>query len=732
MRSWLQNLYQHFKNHSRIKTPTLLQMEAVECGAAALGIILGYYHRYVPLEELRVDCGVSRDGSKAINMLKAARSYGLEAFGARAEPKDLKSITLPCIVFWEFDHFVVVEDIQADSVYINDPAMGRRTLSPHEFDKAFTGIVLIFKPGPLFKPGGERLSIIKSLQERLKNNYDAIQFIVFISLTLIIPGIIIPGITKIFIDNVLAKGMHSWLQLLLIALCLTGLLRGVLFAIQQYHLIRLHMKLMLTSSAKFVWHIFRLPLAFFEQRYIGDIQNRIESNDHMSSLAATEVSSSMVGLITIIFYAIVMFFYDYRLTLIGIFASLCNAILLYLISERLTNVSRLLIQEEGKLSGIEMSGLAAIETIKSCGLDDHLFKKLTGNHAKIIQAEQKIFFYHQILSVLPYFITAFSGILILGLGSYWIIKGELTVGTLIAFQILLYNFEEPLKILLETSTKIQEVKGEITRLDDVFHHKEDLRFKIQEGILNTPHLDNPLLEIRDVTFGYSELDPPFIQNFSLQLKAGQHIVLVGKTGCGKSTIAKLIAGLYTPWSGEIKIHGQPLKNISIEALSKIINMVEQDIVLFEGTVRDNLTLWDNHIPLSDLEIAAKDALIYSVLQGREHFFESAVSMNGQNFSGGERNRIDIARALVQNPEILILDEGTASLDAATEQQILQNIKKRGQALLMITHRLNAIVDADEIIVLENGKIQERGKHEELLALDGTYSKLIKEQDGIRE
>lgn len=729
------HFFKSLRETSRIVTPTILQMEATECGAAALGIILGYYKCYVPLEELRTQCGVSRDGSKAFNMIKAARSYGLKAYGARGEPDNLKQLNFPFIVFWQFNHFVVVEDIQNDWIFINDPALGRRKVSHAEFDTSFTGIILVFEPGPDFKPGGNSPSVLISIKQRLQGSVPAIQFLMLISLTLIVPGIIIPAFSKIFIDDILVHGLTRWLPLLLIGLCLTAVLRSVLSGIQQYHLLRLHMKVMLTSSARFLWHVFRLPIAFFEQRYAGDIQDRVEANDQIASVVSSDVTASVVSSFTLIFYVIVMLFYDWRLTLLGLITSLSNAFILYQISRRLSDSSRLLSQEQGKLTGIVIAGLAAIETIKSSLLDNHFFKRITGNHAKIIQARQKIAIYHQVLSSSTHLLSGLCTALVLGVGSYRIMQGELTVGTLIAFQTLLISFNEPLNSLLNISTKIQEIRGDLARLEDVLNNAEDPRFVNKppqhsqikplastdvNGEPNVSASQN-VIEMRDVSFGYSPFEPPLIQNFSLTLAKGGQIALVGATGSGKSTIAKLLCGLYPPWQGEIFIQGVQLSELEPSHLSKIMASVDQEILLFEGSVADNLTLWDPEIPITDLERACQDALILEVLHSREHLFESHIEANGQNFSGGERQRLEIARALVRNPQLLIIDEGTAALDSMTEQKIMQNLKKRGYSLLMITHRLSTIRDSDEIIVLNNGRIHERGTHETLIALGGMYA-----------
>jgi len=707
-----------------VKTPTILQMEATECGAVALAIILAYYGRFVPLEELRVQCGVSRDGSKALNVLKAARHYGLIAEGMRGEPQNLYQAKFPCIVFWKFNHFVVVEDIQKNSVFINDPESGRRVVDSLEFNKSFTGIILALKPGLDFEQKGEAPSTFRGLRNRIRSSMPAISFLILISIMLIVPGIVIPGLSKIFIDNVLLQGIHQWLVLLLSGFFITAVFRAILSWLQAYYLLRLDLKLMLTGSARLLWRVLRLPIVFFEQRYAGDIVERLGGNERIASILANDLSSSVVSLFSIFFFAIIMFLYDWRLTVIGLITASANLFILYKMSTRLKDTSRQFLQERGKLFGIEISGIRAMETLKSSALDNHFFKRWAGNHAKIVDMQQKLNLYHLVVSTVPTLLSSLTTVIILGLGSYRVMEGALTVGTLVAFQSLLASFNAPVTTLLGIGTKIQEVQGDIARMDDVLQSQEDVGFHLSVPESIVVPKTAPSIVLKEVSFGYSPLDPPLFQNLNLTLKSGGQIAIVGATGSGKSTIAKLVCGLYSPWSGEILIDGHPLTEVSKEYLANVLGFVDQDILLFEGTVRDNLTLWDPLIPIHDLERATQDACVFEVLQKRELGFDAILEEGGQNFSGGERQRLEIARALVRNPKILVLDEGTSNLDAIIEQKIVENLKRRGYGLLMITHRLSTILDSDSIIVLAGGKIIEQGTHTELMKENGHYATLI--------
>ncbi len=707
----------------RTKTPTILQMEAAECGAAALAIILAYYGHFVSLEEMRVSCGISRDGSKAVNMLQAARQYGLVAQGAKVELDALADLVFPFIAFWQFNHFVVVEGSDAKKVYINDPATGPRTITHEEFDQSFTGIVLLFEPGPDFKKSGQKESLLRSLLSRLQGIRTPLVYITIASLALVIPGIVIPGFTKVFIDEVLISHLSGWLLPLIWGLVFTALMRAALLWIQQTHLLRTELKLTLTTSTQFLWHVLRLPIAFFSQRYAGDISTRIAANDRLAILLSGDLSTSFVSLASMVFYAIVMFLYDWQLTLLGITTACINAALLYRVAKGIENNGRRLQQELGKLSGIEMSGLQAIETLKASGSENYFFQRWAGQHAQTINSQQRIHLYNLTLLILPQLLSGLMTVTVLGLGGWRIMQGYLTIGALVAFQSLLASFNEPLSTLLGLGSKLQEIRGDLARLDDVLRHPEDTRLAITSTTTDSSKLQGKL-ELDNISFGYSPLELPLLENIQLTLKPGGRIAVVGISGSGKSTLAKLICGLYQPWSGKILLDDQLLETIPQPVLSRSLAFVDQDICLFDGTVRNNLTLWDSSIPIATIEQAIKDAALESLITGRPGGLEDPIINSGVNFSGGQRQQLEIARALTAEPSLLVLDEATASLDALTEYQIVENLKQRGCSLLIVAHRLSTIRECDEILVLEKGKIVARGTHDQLCQVEGPYRQLL--------
>jgi len=709
----------------RVRTPTVLQMEAVECGAAALGIVLGYHGRFVPLEELRVACGVSRDGTKASNMLKVAREYGLTAKGFKKEPAGLRSLPLPLVVFWNFNHFLVVEGFKKKRVYLNDPAGGPRTVSAEEFDEAFTGVALAFTPNADFKKGGQKRSMLRGMRARMSGSELALVYVVLASLALVIPGLVIPIFTKVFVDEVLVKGLRDWLAPLLIGMAITAVLRAALTWLREHFLLRLETKLALRMSGQFFWHVLRLPMEFFSQRYGGEIGSRVAINDRVAQLLSGELATTLLNFVTIVFFAVLMFYYDVTLTIVGIVMALLNVGALRFVARKRVDGNQRLLQEQGKLVGTSMVGLQLIETLKATGSESDFFSRWSGQHAKVVNAQQDLSVYTQFLLAVPPLLTALNTVAILSIGALRVMDGHLTMGMLIAFQSLMSSFISPVEQLVGMGSTLQEIQGDLGRLDDVLRYKADsssIGDTSGDGDEDGSKLQGHMRFV-EITFGYNRQAPPLLDRFSLDLPPGSRVALVGATGSGKSTVAKIGADLFRTWDGRVLLDGKPRTEVSLPRITSSLAMVDQEIFLFEGTIRDNLTLWDQTVPETAIVQAAKDARIHDDIAARPGGYDGHVEEGGRNFSGGQRQRLEIARSLVGNPSILIMDEATSALDPVTEQIIDTNLRRRGCTCLIVAHRLSTIRDCDEIIVLDQGKVVQRGTHDELMRQGGPYVQL---------
>ncbi|MHC0068511.1 NHLP family bacteriocin export ABC transporter peptidase/permease/ATPase subunit [Nostoc sp. UIC 10890] len=715
---------------TRVKTPTLLQMEAVECGAAALGIILGYYGRIVPLPQLRQDCGVSRDGSKASNMVKAARNYGLEAKGFKKELKQLWELRPPYIIFWNFNHFVVVEGWNKQRVFLNDPGTGPRHVSLQEFDEGYTGVVLVMEPGAEFVKGGRKPSMILSLSKRLRGAGDALIYCIVAGFFLTVVGLVIPVFSQVFVDDILIEGRQLWLRPLLVGMAIAAILQGSLTLLRLRYLRRLKIKLAVGMSSRFLWHILRLPVSFYAQRFSGEISNRTTLNDQVADILAGRLATTIIDTFMVFFYALVMVQYDWVLTLIVVSFAAVNVLTLQLISRQRVDANQRLIQEYGKAAGVSIAALQSIETVKASGLESDFFSRWSGYYTKALNSQQELGVTNQTFSVLPTLLSALSSMLLLVVGGLRVMDGHLSIGMLIAFQGLMLNFQQPVNNLVNFGTTLQELEGNLIRLDDVLDNPIG---KVGEaggaGGVNSssaylvPKLQG-YVELQNITFGYSRLEPPLIENFNLSIKPGQRVALVGGSGSGKSTVAKLVSGLYQPWAGEVYFDGKPREQIPQQLFTNSVAMVEQEILLFGGTVRDNLTLWDTTVPDKSLMRACLDAAIADVILSMSGGLDAELIEGAANLSGGQRQRLEIARALVNNPSILIMDEATSALDAETEQIIDQNLRRRGCTCIIVAHRLSTIRDCDQIIVLERGKVVQLGTHKELWQVDGAYSRLL--------
>ncbi len=710
--------------HGVAKTPVVMQMEALECGAASLCMILAYYGKWVPLEQARSDCGVSRDGSNAKNILLAARDYGMEADGYRLEPEDLFAEgQFPCIVHWEFNHFVVCNGIRGNKVYINDPARGNVAVTKEKFDESFTGIALMFKPTDRFEKGGKPRSVLNFARERLRGCSAAIIFVALTTVIGSLTAIISSGFSRVFMDQLLAGLNKSWINPFFIGLAVITAIQIIAAWIQAVYQLRLNGKMDAVGSSTYMWKILRLPIEFFSQRMAGDIQARMASNASIAGTLINTVAPLLLNTMMMIFYLVVMIRYSVTLTCVGLFSVLVNVGVSRYISAKRVNITRVMMRDAGKLSSATVNAVDMIETIKASGAENGFFEKWSGYQASV--NTQTIRYQKQdlMLGMIPQAVSSATNILIAALGIWFTMQGFFTVGMIVAFQSFMTAFMAPAGQLIGAGQTIQEMRTSMERIEDVMNYPDDPQFSIESETDEYDKLRGTLT-MKNVTFGYSKLADPLIENFDLELKPGDRVAFVGTSGSGKSTLSKLISGLYRPWGGQILFDGKPIDTIDRNIFRGSVAVVDQDIILFEDSISGNIKMWDNSIEDFEMIMAARDAKIHDDIMQREGNYKYKITEGGKDFSGGQRQRLEIARVLAQDPTMIILDEATSALDAKTEYEVVKSIKDRGITCIVIAHRLSTIRDCDEIIVLDNGKVVERGTHNELMKKDGAYTKLV--------
>ena len=710
----------------KVKVPVVMQMEALECGAASLAMVMAYYDKWVPLEQVRLDCGVSRDGSSAKNILIAARSYGFEAQGYRCEISALREeVQLPCIIHWHFNHFVVLDGFKGNYAYINDPARGEVRVPMEEFDSSFTGIVLQIVPGPDFVPSGKPKSTLEFARKRLTGAGAAVAFVLLSTVVGYLFGIVNPIFSRFFMDRLLTGENRELLMPFILLLSVMSFAQVTVAWVQAIYSRKIDGKMSIVGSSEYMWKVLRMPMEFFSQRMAGDILQRQSTNATIAGTLVNTLTPLLLNTLMMFFYLFVMLRMSVILTCVGLVTVVLNLLVSQIISKKRVNITRVQLRDAGKLASATVSGIQMVETIKSSGAENGYFQKWAGYQASVNTQKVKFAKLNQYLGSIPSFLSSVASAAVMVIGVGLCMEGKFTLGAIMAFQGFLSSFMAPAMTLVSAGQTIQEMRTEMERVEDVMEYPQDPNYS------DSPLVDGAdysklsgTVELKNVSFGYSRLGKPLIENFSMSMKPGSRVAFVGTSGCGKSTLSKLISGLYQPWSGEILFDGKPMSAIDRSVFTGSVAVVDQDIVLFEDTIANNIKMWDNSIEDFEMILAARDAQIYDDIMARDGGFYGMLTEGGKDLSGGQRQRIEIARVLAQDPSVIIMDEATSALDAKTEFELVKAVKDRGITCIVIAHRLSTIRDCDEIIVLDKGKVIERGTHDELFARGGYYTELI--------
>ena len=706
------------------KVPVVIQLEALECGAAALAMIMAYYGKWVPLEQVRMDCGVSRDGSKARNIVRAAKQYGFTVEAFRQTPESLKEDgKFPCIIHWNMNHFVVLNGFKGKYAYLNDPARGTVKVTMEEFDRSFTGVVIIPVPSETFEPGGKKKSPLDYAKKALKGSGVAVAFLMLTTAIAYLFGIIKSVTSRIFLDRLLSGKNPEWLQPFVAAMLILAAMQLIIAWIQSIYTLKINGKMAVVGSTSYMWKVLRLPMPFFSQRLAGDIQGRLGLNASIAGTMVKTFAPLLLNTIMMLVYLGLMLNQSVLLTAIGVTAYLLNAVLSYFISKTRMNRNRMKMRDTAKLESTTVTGIDMIETIKAGGAENGFFQKWAGYQAAVNAQDQMMDRTNRLLGMLPSLFSSLADYLIMIIGVFFCMKGQFSLGTVMLFQGFLNSFMSPAMMLVNAGQSIQEMNTSVERVEDVMEYPEDPEMAEREGIKGTGKLSGAV-EIKNITFGYSKLDEPLIKDFSLSVRPGERVAIVGPSGCGKSTLSKLISGLYQPWSGEILLDGRPRSAYAREMLIGSLAVVDQDIILFEDTIANNIKMWDESIEDFEMILAARDAQIHDDIMKMPGGYQYKLASGGKNLSGGQRQRLEIARVLALDPSIIIMDEATSALDAKTEFDAIRAIQDRGITCFVIAHRLSTVRSCDQIIVMNRGKVVEHGTHEELMKLHGAYADLV--------
>ncbi|MBW7920581.1 MAG: ATP-binding cassette domain-containing protein [Rubellimicrobium sp.] len=704
------------------RTPTILQMETAECGAASLAIICAHWGLWKTLEEMRVLCNVSRDGASALGIARAARGLGLDVTASRAEPAALRGLRHPSILHWRMNHFIVLESVTRRRARINDPASGPRTITLSELDEGFTGILIELAPGAGFRRAGRAPGLLRGLRQRLAGEGAGLAFTLLLALALVVPGLFAPVFTQVYIDQILIARHANWLWPLIGAICVTALVMAALTWLQHEVLLRLETALTLRGALRLARHLLRLPLGYFAQRHPGEVASRVMVNDRVGQLISTQLGMLVLSGITALAYLAAMLAYAPLLTLPVAVAATVDFLAFVAVSRSLQDANRRMVGAMTGQAGFAKEGLRMIEAWAARGQQETFRARLVGMHARLANLQQEVAAPQIWLGALPVLTATLAAGATLVLGGNMVMDGRLSIGALIAFQALMMAFFAPFGQLIRLSGGIMDGLAIMRVLDDTLDHPPAPEFAPAVAGRASGKLAGGV-ELCGVSFGHAA-HAPLLHDISLTLAPGERLGVVGASGSGKSTLGALIARHIAPQAGQVRFDGQPLDGIGRDIFRASLAHVDQQSVIFQASVRENVTLWDASLPEDRVIAACRAAAIHDDILRRPGGYGAMLAEGGANLSGGQRARIEIARALVREPRLLILDEATAALDARTEALVLDRIAALGLTLVVIAHRWSALRHVDRVVVLEDGRIVQDGNPAALLAAPGPFRSLM--------